>query len=260
MLDIRVSFHHFFSFDLDQFSFTVIMCNFIALLVAAICIGFLTWGAWETLDGGVQAGEEARVEIYTSITIASIFILILAMIAMFVDCCSFSFGGYGDVRKPRFNTKEKSWNCYQWMIAYLFFFHVVHWSFILGQGWLLSSNHFCKACQNCLRPSFVIVHKAGADAFIVALLWKLPQIPICSTNYATLDKNNFDVLYKFIVVQPSGQIWTNNIPNKSRIILLSYTELNFIISVFGFIEIWSQTQVFFLCFVFYSHCITTSGL
>ena len=35
------------------------------------------------------------------------------------------------------------------MIAYLFFFHIVHWSFILGQGWLLS-NHFCKACQNCL--------------------------------------------------------------------------------------------------------------
>ena len=43
------------------------------------------------------------------------------------------------------------------MIAY-FFFHMVHWSFILGQGWLLS-NHFCKACQNCLRPSFEFVHK-----------------------------------------------------------------------------------------------------
>ena len=39
------------------------------------------------------------------------------------------------------------------MIAYLFFIHMVHWSFILGQGWLLSNN-FCKACQNCLYPSF----------------------------------------------------------------------------------------------------------
>ena len=45
------------------------------------------------------------------------------------------------------------------MIAYSFFFHMVHWSFILGQGWRLG-NHFCKACQNCLHPSFVIVHKA----------------------------------------------------------------------------------------------------
>ena len=45
------------------------------------------------------------------------------------------------------------------MIAYLFLFHMVHWSFILGQAWLLS-KHFCKACQNCLRPNFVIAHKA----------------------------------------------------------------------------------------------------
>ena len=45
------------------------------------------------------------------------------------------------------------------MIEYLFFFHMVHWSLILGQGWLLS-NHFCTACQTCLHPSFVIVHKA----------------------------------------------------------------------------------------------------
>ena len=55
-------------------------------------------------------------------------------------------------RKPSSNPKslkiEKK-NHEEWMIAYLFFFHIVHWSFILGQGWLLS-NHFCKACQNCL--------------------------------------------------------------------------------------------------------------
>ena len=56
------------------------------------------------------------------------------------------------------NRKGKK-DCYQWMVAYLFFFHMVHWSFILGQGWLLSNN-FCKACQNCLRPSSVIVHNA----------------------------------------------------------------------------------------------------
>ena len=38
---------------------------------------------------------------------------------------------------------------------YLFFFHMVLWSFILGQGWLLNNN-FCIsyfACQKCLHLS-----------------------------------------------------------------------------------------------------------
>ncbi|XP_072162992.1 uncharacterized protein [Diadema setosum] len=78
--------------DEMPFSFTVILCNFVALLVAALCIGFLTWGAWATLDDGVQVGEEAAVELYTAVVIASIFILVLSMTAMFVDCCSLSFG------------------------------------------------------------------------------------------------------------------------------------------------------------------------
>ena len=39
---------------------------------------------------------------------------------------------------------------------YLCLFHMVHWLFILGQGWLLS-NQFCKACQSCLRSSFECV-------------------------------------------------------------------------------------------------------
>ena len=48
---------------------------------------------------------------------------------------------------------------YQWVIAYVFFFHMINWSFILGKGWLLSNN-FCTVFQNCLHPSFVTVHKA----------------------------------------------------------------------------------------------------
>ena len=66
-------------------------------------------------------------------------------------------------RKPRFSPKSlkiKKKNhdfFFQWMIAYLFFFYMVHWSFILGQGWLLCNN-FCKACQNCLHPSFEVVY------------------------------------------------------------------------------------------------------
>ena len=50
--------------------------------------------------------------------------------------------------------------------AYLFFFHMVDWSFILGQGWLLS-NHFCKAFQSfvmvCGCINFCFVVKAPAN-------------------------------------------------------------------------------------------------
>ena len=122
------------------------------------------------------------------------------------------------------------------MITYLFFFHMVHWSFILGQGWLLS-NHFCKACQNCLHPSFEFVQcstQCRADAWNVALLWKLPQRPSCSAN-ANLDKNNFDMFNKIdCCAAIHGQIWMNNIPNERRIIMLSGTEINFVISFFNF--------------------------
>ena len=78
-------------------------------------------------------------------------------------------------------------------IAYLFFFHMVHWSFILGKGWLLS-NRFCKACQNCFRPSFT---QCSAVAWIVALLWKLPQMPSCKRKY----NSDFDTHKKWHVLQ-----------------------------------------------------------
>ena len=92
------------------------------------------------------------------------------------------------------------------MIAYyIFSFHMIHWSFILGQGWRLS-NHWCKACQNCRHPSFVIVYtRSSADALIVALLWKLPQMPLCSTS-------------------------TNN----ANLDMLSCTEISFVMSFFNF--------------------------
>ena len=48
----------------------------------------------------------------------------------------------------------------------------------------LSSSKFCHSTQS------------SADALIVALLWKLPQMPSCSTNNANLDKTNFDMFYK----------------------------------------------------------------
>ena len=64
----------------------------------------------------------------------------------------------------------------------------VDWSFILGQGWLLS-NHFCKACQNYTKA----VRKAPANAIMQHKQRQLGQ-----------NQLNFDMLNtKFIAVQPS---------------------------------------------------------
>ena len=95
------------------------------------------------------------------------------------------------------------------MIAYLFLFHMVHWSFISGQGWLLG-NHFCKACQIFVKH--------------VALLWKLPPpppMPLCSSNN-NLDHNSFDMFYKTDSCAIHGRIQMKNVPNESRTIMLDH--------------------------------------
>ena len=82
------------------------------------------------------------------------------------------------------------------------FFHAVHWSLILGQGWLLS-NHFCKECQKCLHPSFAMAHKAVRThhcCFVV----KVPRNAIKQHKpYAYLSKTNLTCFTKIIAVQPS---------------------------------------------------------
>ena len=98
----------------------------------------------------------------------------------------------------------------------------------------LSSSKFCHSAQS------------SADALIVALLWKLPQMPSCSTNNANLDKTNFDMFYQIdCCAAIHGQIWMNNVPNWSRLIMLSCTEISFVISFFQFWKMWSQTRVSF---------------
>ena len=82
-------------------------------------------------------------------------------------------------------------------------------------------------------PSFDFVTQCSANAWIVTLLWKLPQMPSCSANYANLDKNNFDMFYRIdCCAAIHGRIWMNNIPNESRIIMLSCTEITEIIFFF----------------------------
>ena len=58
-------------------------------------------------------------------------------------------------------------------------------------------------------------------------------MPSRSANNANLDKTNFDMLTKLIAVQPSMTAYEmNNVPNESGIIMLSYTEINFVASFF----------------------------
>ena len=74
-----------------------------------------------------------------------------------------------------------------------------------------------------------------AVACIVALLWKLPQMPSCNANNTNLDRNKFDMFYKIdCCAAIHGQIWMNNVPNESRIIMLPCTEINFVRSFFDF--------------------------
>ena len=63
-----------------------------------------------------------------------------------------------------------------------------------------SSSKFCHGTQS------------SADALIVALLWKLPQMPPCSTNNANLDKTKFDMFDNIdFYAAIHGQIWMNNV-------------------------------------------------
>ena len=67
-------------------------------------------------------------------------------------------------RKPRFNSKyqkikKKIMKLLSVDDSIFIFLSYGTLVFILGQGRLLI-NHFCKACQHCLRQSFVKVHNA----------------------------------------------------------------------------------------------------
>ena len=73
-------------------------------------------------------------------------------------------------RKPRFNPKSLK---------------IEKKNEIVISGWYSFSSIWYIGRSEC-----------SADTWIVALLWKLPQMPSCSANNANLDKNNFDMFYK----------------------------------------------------------------
>ena len=127
------------------------------------------------------------------------------------------------------------------MIAYLFFFQSSIW-YIGRSYWVrdgcsaiifvfsmskLSSSKFCHSTQS------------SADALIVALLWKLPQMPSCSTNNANLDKTNFDMFYKIdCCAAIHGQIMTEQCTKLKKTNYAIMRWICFVISVFNFEKFW----------------------
>ena len=103
---------------------------------------------------------------------------------------------------------------------YLFFLWFIGHLYWVRDG--CSAIIFVKyACQN-----------SSSKFCFVALLWKLPQMPSCSAN-----KANFDMFYKTdCCLAIHGHTRMNNVPNESRIIMLSCTEISLVIFFFSDFE------------------------
>ena len=71
-----------------------------------------------------------------------------------------------------------------------------HWSRILANRWPLSNN-FCKACQNCLYPSFVIVHKAVRMHLILLCCESSHKCYHAAQTTPTWTKPNWHALQKW---------------------------------------------------------------
>ena len=110
-----------------------------------------------------------------------------------------------------------------------------HWWYWVRDG--CTAIIFCKACQNCLRQSFVFVQ------FIM------------QRKQRQLGQKQFDTYHKIdCCAAIHGQIM-NNIPNENRIIMLSCTNFFFL----RFWDFFFFVTPRFPFFFFYSHCIPTSS-
>ena len=79
-------------------------------------------------------------------------------------------------------------------------------------------------------------------------------MPSCSVNNANLDKINFDRFYKiYCCAAIHGRIWRNNVPHERRRIMLSCTEISFVISFFNFEKFGVKPGFPFLTHTVYMH-------
>ena len=135
---------------------------------------------------------------------------------------------------------------------------MVDWSLILDQ-----KSFFVKH----VKTVFVqVLHNAVRmqELLLCCEQWKLLQFSPCSANNvnANLDKNSFDMFYQIdCCAAIHGWIWMHNVPNESRILMVSCTVLSFAISVFDFEKFGVKPWFFFFFFFFFggggSHTVYT---
>ena len=121
---------------------------------------------------------------------------------------------------------------------------MTHWSRILANRRLLS-NHFCKACQNCLHPSFVIVHKAVRLHLLLLCCESSRKCYHAAQTTPTWTKPSWHVLQKLLLC---SHPWPNMNELCTKLKFTNYTIMRwnqFRYICFQFWEILSQTRVFF---------------
>ena len=115
---------------------------------------------------------------------------------------------------------------------------MTHWSRILANRRLLSNN-FCKACQNCLHPNFVIVHKAVRLHLLLLCCESSRKCYHAAQTTPTWTKPSWHVLQKWLLC---SHPWPNmnELCTKLKFTnyILSCAEISFVISVFNFEKFW----------------------
>ena len=96
----------------------------------------------------------------------------------------------------------------------------------------------------------------------VALLWKLWQMSWCSAHYTYLDKVAFDVFHKhYCWAVTRDRIWMINVLHESKMIVLSFPEISFMIFfIFLFLNVFGIESGFPFFFYFTHIEVTKRGI
>ena len=115
------------------------------------------------------------------------------------------------------------------------FIWYIGWSWYWVRGWLLSI-HFCKAWSKL--PSSKFCHTVHNAVRVHELLHCCESSRKCHHAAQTTPTSTNTILTCFYKMYTCaaiyGRIQMNNVPNESRLIMLSYTEISFVIFLFDF--------------------------
>lgn len=74
--------------SIGGFSVGALVGNMIAMLMGILVIAFATWGSFDHLEEGIEyAVTEPSIDVYITVVLMGIFVMILSLIAMMFDCC-----------------------------------------------------------------------------------------------------------------------------------------------------------------------------